>query len=133
MLAHGADDRRNGVRRLVFVIVCSGAALIGRVALADDFSGHWTISSKVGENPVTIECDLAQKGDALTGRCQPANFDPSEIVGTVDGSSAKWGYDVVFNGNENHVEYEAALAVGGSLSGTLHLGPMPTPFTAVRH
>jgi hypothetical protein len=101
-------------------------------ALAADFSGTWNISSKVGDNPVSIVCTLAQKGDALAGTCKPAQFDPSEIKGTVDGSSAKWGYDVLFNGNTNHVEYEATLGADGTLAGTLHLGPMPTPFTATK-
>jgi len=108
------------------------AAVSSAPALAADFSGTWNISSKVGDNPVAIVCTLAQKGDALTGTCKPAQFDASETKGTVSGSSAKWGYDVVFNGNQNHVEYEATLGADGKLSGTLHLGPMPTPFTAAR-
>src|SRR4029077_13415713 len=101
-------------------------------ALAADFSGHWDISSKVGDNPVSISCTLVQRGDALTGTCKPTQFDPSDVTGTVSGSRATWGYDVVFNGSKNHVEYEAVLEANGTLSGTLHLGPMPTPFTAVR-
>jgi hypothetical protein len=109
-----------------------GALLIADAAFAADFSGHWNISSKVGENPVSIECTIVQKGDALTGTCKPAQFDASAIMGTVAGSSAKWGYDVVFNGNQNHVEYDATLGADGTLSGTLHLGPTPTPFTAVK-
>jgi hypothetical protein len=101
-------------------------------ATVADFSGTWTISSKVGENPVAIRCTLAQSGTALTGTCKPSQFDPSPTTGTVDGARATWGYDVVFNGNENHVEYEATLGADGTLSGTLHLGPTPTPFTATR-
>jgi hypothetical protein len=106
------------------------AALTSARALAADFSGTWNISSKVGENPVSIVCTLAQKGDVLTGTCKPAQFEPSETKGAVSGSSAKWGYDVVFNGNQNHVEYEATMGADGKLTGTLHLGPTPTPFTA---
>jgi len=49
----------------------------------------------------------------------------------VAGANAKWSYDVVFNGNKNHVEYEAALGADGKLAGALHLGPMPVPLTAV--
>ncbi|HET7134159.1 MAG TPA: hypothetical protein VFJ95_18005 [Gammaproteobacteria bacterium] len=116
--------------RLVSLAAC--AALASAPAFAADFSGTWNITSKVGDNPVSIVCTLAQKGDALTGTCKPAQFDASETKGTVSGSSAKWGYDVVFNGTENHVEYEATLGADGRLAGTLHLGPMPTPFTAVR-
>ncbi len=107
-------------------------SLLAAAALAADFSGTWNISSKVGDNPVTIRCTLVQKADALTGSCQPQGFDPSDLTGAVNGVNAKWGYDVVFNGNNNHVEYEAVLGADGKLSGTLHLGPMPTPFTAVK-
>jgi hypothetical protein len=46
-------------------------------ATVADFSGTWTISSKVGENPVAIRCTLAQSGTALTGTCKPSQFDPS--------------------------------------------------------
>ena len=52
-------------------------------ALPLDFSGTWNISSKVGANPVSIQCTIVQKGDALSGTCKPAQFDPSEITGAV--------------------------------------------------
>jgi hypothetical protein len=109
-----------------------GALLVADAAFAADFSGNWNISSKVGENPVSIACTIVQKGDVLTGTCKPAQFDPSAVTGTVSGAQATWGYDVVFNGNQNHVEYDARLEANGTLSGTLHLGPTPTPFTAVK-
>ena len=114
------------------VPIAALAALVSGQALAADFSGTWNISSKVGDNPVSIVCTLAQKGDALSGTCKPAQFEASDTKGTVSGSSAKWGYDVLFNGNQNHVQYEATLGADGTLTGTLHLGPMPTPFTASR-
>jgi len=114
------------------VLLALGSFLVASAAFAADFSGTWNISSKVGDNPVSIQCTLVQHDNALTGTCKPAQFDPSPTTGTVSGTKATWGYDVVFNGNKNHVEYEAALAADGTLSGTLHLGPMPTPFTAAR-
>jgi hypothetical protein len=117
------------IRHGLFVL---GSLLIAGVASAADFSGTWNISSKVGDNPVSIQCTLVQRGDALTGTCKPAQFDASATTGTVSGAKATWGYDVVFNGNQNHVEYEATLAADGTLTGTLHLGPMPTAFTAAR-
>jgi hypothetical protein len=109
-----------------------GALLLAAPALAADFSGSWSINATIGGNPAAIQCTLVQKGDALTGTCKPAQFEPSPVTGTVAGSAAKWGYDVVFNGNQNHVEYEATLGADGKLAGTLHLGPMPVPFTAAR-
>ena len=101
-------------------------------AFAADFAGTWNITAMIGGNPSAIRCTLAQKGDALTGACKPVQFDPSEVTGTVAGVNATWSYDVVFNGNKNHVEYEAALGADGELTGMLHLGPMPVAFTAVR-
>lgn len=109
-----------------------GAVLIAHSAFGADFSGDWNISSAVGDNPVSIACTIVQRGDTLTGTCQPQNFDPSAVTGTVAGSAATWGYEVVFNGNLNRVVYEATLGADGTLTGTLHLGAMPTPFTAVR-
>jgi hypothetical protein len=109
-----------------------GALLVSGPALAADFSGSWSITAQIGGKPAPIQCTLVQKGDALTGSCKPAQFDPSPLTGTVAKSSAKWGYDVVFNGNKNHVEYEAMLGADGKLAGIVHLGPMPVPFIAVK-
>jgi hypothetical protein len=120
------------VRATMNGLVAAGCLFAADLALAADFSGTWNITSKVGDNPVSIQCILVQRADALTGTCKPAQFEPSATTGTVSGTKATWGYDVVFNGNKNHVEYEATLGADGKLSGTLHLGPMPTPFTAVR-
>jgi len=117
------------VKGVAFVI---GAFLIAGAALAADFSGDWNISATIGGNPSAIQCTIVQKGDALSGTCKPAQFDRIAIKGTVTGSTAKWGYDVVFNGNQNRVEYEAAIGKDGGLTGTLHLGPMPVPFTAAK-
>ena len=113
------------------VLACVSLSFAGG-ACAADFSGAWKVTAVIGGNPSDIRCTLVQKGDALTGACKPAQFDPSEVTGTVSGANAKWSYDVVFNGNKNHVEYEAVLGADGKLSGTLHLGPMPVSFTAVR-
>jgi hypothetical protein len=113
-------------------LAAGGLLLFSLSALAADFGGAWKITAIIGGNPSDIRCTLVQKGDALTGACKPAQFDPSEVTGAVMGSSARWSYDVVFNGNKNHVEYEAVLGADGKLSGTLHLGPMPVAFTAVR-
>jgi hypothetical protein len=113
------------------LLACGLLSLAGG-ALAADFGGRWKIVATIGGNPAEIQCTLVQKGDTLTGTCKPAQFDPSEVTGTVSGSSARWGYDVVFNGNQNHVQYDAALGADGRLTGTLLLGPMPVPFTAAR-
>jgi hypothetical protein len=90
------------------------------------------IVATIGGNPSEIRCTLVQKCHKLAGACKPAQFNPSEVAGTVTRANAKWSYDFLFNGNKNHVEYEAVLGADGKLAGTLHLGPMPVAFTAVR-
>jgi len=114
------------------VLLTCGLLALATTALAADFGGRWKIEATIAGNPAVVHCVLEQKGDALSGTCKPEEFDASQVKGTVEGMSAKWGYDVVFNGNPNHVEYEATLGANGKLTGTLHLGPMPVPFTGAR-
>jgi hypothetical protein len=113
------------------LLACVSLAFAGG-ALAADFSGEWKITAVIAGNPSEIRCTLVQKRHRLTGTCKPAQFGPSAATGSVTGTQATWGYDVVFNGNQNHVEYVASLVAGGKLAGTLHLGQTPAPFTAVR-
>ena len=110
------------------------ALLICGAAAGAELSGTWKIDSSVGENPVVIHCTLVQAGDALTGQCRPQvdGIEPSAVTGSVTGAKAKWGYDVVFNGNPGRVDYEADVAADGSLRGTLFLSGNPTPFTAAK-
>ena len=42
-----------------------------------------------------------------------------KLTGTVTESSARWGYDLVFNGNPARVDFEVTLAPDGSVSGNL--------------
>jgi len=114
------------------IVLGCALVLFAGGALAANFGGKWKVVATIGGNPSEIRCTLMQKRHKLTGACKPAQFDPSEVTGTVDGANAKWSYDVLFNGNKNHVEYEAVLGKDGKLAGTLHLGPMPVQFTAVR-
>ena len=86
------------MRSLTHGALALGSLLASAAAFAADFSGTWNISSKVGDNTVSIQCTLVQRDNALTGTCKPAQFDPSSTTGTVSGTKATWGYDVVFNG-----------------------------------
>jgi hypothetical protein len=62
-----------------------------------------------------------QAKDALTGSCKPdiPGMEASKLTGTVNGSNAKWGYDLVFNGKPARVDFEVTLAADGSLAGNL--------------
>ena len=110
------------------------AALAPSAAWAADFSGTWRIDNLFNGASAIITCTLVQTGNALKGSCKPEipGIAPSDLTGTVDGSSAKWGYDVVFNGNAARVDYVAELAADGSLKGNVLRNGSPSPITAVK-
>lgn len=60
-------------------------------------------------------------GDELTGSCRLdlPGMAAEKLTGTADGSNAKWGYDLVFNGNPARVDFEVTLAEDGTMSGNL--------------
>lgn len=97
------------------------AALIPTLAAAADFSGTWTLENTFNGSVSAIHCTLVQSGDALSGSCKPdlPGMEASRLSGTVKGSTAKWGYDLVFNGRPARVDYEVTLSVDGSLTGKL--------------
>ena len=107
-------------------------ALVPSAAWAADFSGTWRIDNLFNGASAIITCTLVQAGSALTGTCKPEipGIAPSELKGTVDGSSAKWGYDVVFNGNPARVDYVAELGTDGTLKGNVLRNGSPSPITA---
>jgi hypothetical protein len=116
------------------VLIGAAAALFPATAFAADFSGDWTINFSVNNNPATVNCTIAQSGNTLSGHCLPKmpNAQPSDLKGMVDGSTAKWSYDVVFNGNPGHVGYEAKMTSPTAMSGTLSLAGTPTEFTGTK-
>ena len=116
------------------VLIGAAAALLPATAFAADFSGDWTINFSVNNNPATVNCTIAQSGNTLSGHCLPKmpNAQPSDLKGMVDGSTARWSYDVVFNGNPGHVGYEAKMTSPTAMSGTLSLAGTPTKFTGTK-
>jgi hypothetical protein len=103
------------------------------LALAQDLTGAWTVSSSVGTTPITVTCALVQKDEVLTGTCKPAGgTDGPAFTGAVKGTHASWGYDVPFRGQPSHVGFEADIISDTSLKGVLTLGSRPSPFTAAK-
>ena len=110
------------------------ASFVPSAAWAADFSGTWRIDNLFNGASAIISCTLVQAGYTLSGSCKPdiPGIAPSELKGTVEGSSAKWGYDVVFNGNAARVDYVAELAADGTLKGSVLRNGSPSPITAVK-
>ncbi len=110
------------------------AAFAPALASAADLSGTWKLDNTFNGKVSTIYCTLVQAGNALTGSCRPdlPGMEASQLTGTVNGSSAKWGYDLVFNGKPARVDYEAALAADGSMAGNLLRNGSGSPIKGVR-
>jgi hypothetical protein len=109
-------------------------ALAPSTAWAAEFSGTWRIDNLFNGASSIITCTLVQDGNTLAGSCKPEipGIAPSELSGTVDGSSAKWGYDVVFNGNAARIDFIAELGPDGTLTGDVLRNGSPSPITAFK-
>ena len=97
-----------------------------------DIAGKWVIHSSVGgKTPITVRCEIQQTKSKLAGSCTPemANPQPSMLTGNVTTSSARWGYDVVFNGKPGHIDF-VATSLAPTLAGNLSLSGTVAPFTA---
>ncbi len=114
--------------------VLAVVAIAPSSAWAADFSGTWRIANVFNGATAIIMCTLEQADNKLSGTCRPEipGIEPSTLTGTVDGASAKWGYDVVFNGNAARVDYEAQIAADGTLKGNVLRNGSPSPITAVK-
>lgn len=109
-------------------------ALAPGAAFAADFGGTWKIDNVFNGATSVITCTLVQADDKLSGSCRPEipGIAASDLTGTVDGSRAKWGYDVVFNGNAARVDYVVELGGDGALKGNLLRNGSPSPITGAK-
>ena len=114
--------------------LAAALALAPAAASAADFSGTWRIDNLFNGASAFIACTLVQAGNALSGSCKPEipGIAATELRGTVESSTAKWGYDVVFNGNAARVDYVAELGADGTLKGSVLRNGTPSPLTAVK-
>ena len=115
------------------LLLAAAIVMAPSLALAQDLTGTWTVSSSVGTTPITVSCTLAQKADALAGTCTPAGGQASPaFTGVVKGTHASWGYDVTFRGQPAHVGFEADIASDTAMTGVLSPSGKPSPFKAAK-
>ena len=112
----------------------AATVLAPALASAADFSGSWKLDNTFNGKVSAINCTLVQKSNSLSGSCKPdiAGMDASSLTGTVTGSNAKWGYDLVFNGKPARVDFEVALAADGTLTGKLLRNGSDSPIVGTR-
>jgi hypothetical protein len=109
-------------------------ALAPVLASAADISGTWKLDNTFNGRVSVINCTLVQKDEALSGSCKPdvEGMAASNLTGTIKGSDAKWGYDLVFNGRPARVDFEMKLVADGSLEGTLLRNGSGSPIKGTR-
>jgi opacity protein-like surface antigen len=109
------------------------AVLAPSLAAAADLSGNWKLKTDAGGMEIIIDCKLAQAGAALSGTCgmDGAPDAPSPFKGTVAGSTAKWGYDVMFQDMTFHVTF-TGTATDTAMTGTMNVLDMDSPFTGTK-
>ena len=117
-----------------FAVLLLPFLALAPAAHATDVTGLWELSTRINQTPVVIHCSVLQIGVDLSGWCRPESngIDPSAITGQLDGANARWGYDVVFRGQKNHVDYSATLTSPTAMTGVLTGTGAPAAFTAVR-
>ncbi len=115
-------------------LIAAALLLAPGVAAAADITGAWKLDANVADMPMTIVCNITQTGNALSGTCglkdQPDPPTPF-TGGTIDGSTAKWAYDIKFQDMPLHVAY-AAEVDGAAMKGTINVLDMPSPFTGAK-
>lgn len=114
--------------------LAAAAALAPAIASAADFAGNWKLDNTFNGAVTAIHCTLVQKDNKLTGNCKPdvPGMAASNLAGTVDGSKARWGYDLVFNGNPARVDFEVTLATDGTVTGNLLRNGSGSPLKGAR-
>jgi hypothetical protein len=102
-------------------LIVAAAVFAPVVASAADFSGTWKLDNTFNGAVTAIFCTIVQEDNELSGSCRPdlPGMAAEKLTGTVDGSDAQWGYDLVFNGSPARVDFEVTLAADGSVSGNL--------------
>jgi hypothetical protein len=110
------------------------AALVPAAASAANLTGAWKLDVDVGGQAVPVACNFTQSGAALTGTCNRSDGGekPAAVTGTVDGSTAKFAYDVSFQDMPLHIAYTATLSSDTAMTGSLDVAGQTGAFKGAK-
>ena len=120
--------------KTVLLTAAAAAALLAPgIAAAADLTGAWKLDLNIGGMEFHAECTLAQAAAALTGSCAGADGQPpAAVTGSVDGSAAKFAYDITYQGNPMHVAYTAAIKSDTAMDGAVDVQIAQGTFTGTK-
>lgn len=95
-------------------------------------SGTWETSWETPRGPMTMQMELKQEGDALTGRVQTRGGWQEIKNGKTDGVSFSFVLEVARQDQTFAMQYKGSLQDDGTLKGTITTPRGENPWTAKR-
>jgi hypothetical protein len=118
------------------LLITAGAAalLVPGLACAQDLSGKWNLDLEIAGMMYHATCDMKQDGQALSGKCSGSDEAPAPVAltGAVDGATAKFAYDITYQGNPMHVAYTGAVKSDTAMDGTVDVQIAQGTFKAAK-
>lgn len=120
--------------KTLMVTAAAAALLIPGVSNAADLSGAWKLDLQIAGMEYHATCQMKEDGTALSGTCSGTDADPKPVAmtGAVDGSSAKFAYDITYNGSPMHVAYTGNVKSDTTMDGSVDVQIAQGTFTAVK-
>ena len=120
--------------KTLLLAAATAALLVPGIAAAADLTGSWKLSLDIGGMPFETACTLTQTGTALSGGCSGSDSKdpPAPVTGAVDGATAKFAYDITYQGNPMHVAYTAAIKSDTAMDGAVDVQIAQGTFKATK-
>lgn len=122
--------------KLSLIAAAAAVLLAPAAASAADLSGSWKLELSIAGMMFETTCQMTQAGAAITGSCTGADpaagGKPTVLTGTVDGSTAKFAYDITYQGNPMHVAYTGAMKSDTAMDGAVDVQIAQGTFTGAK-
>jgi hypothetical protein len=119
--------------KTLIAAAAAAALLAPGIAAAADLTGAWKIDLDIGGMQFHADCKMTQTAAALTGSCAGADgAPPSAMTGTVEGSTAKFAYDITYQGNPMHVAYTGEVKSDKAIEGAVDVQIAQGTFKAAK-
>jgi hypothetical protein len=120
--------------KTLLITVGAAALLAPGLACAQNLTGTWKVDLEIAGTTYHTNCDVKQDGGALSGKCGGSDEAPTPVAmtGTVDGTTAKFAYDITYQGNPMHVAYTGKVESDTAMDGTVDVQIAQGTFKAAK-